>query len=106
MANYFNSIINVLETACPYADKVDIQLCDELYNAISLANLECQIEFPVSEHTFIKVLDKVHNGLPMENALHMVIVHKAKDSDDRKYLTKLVENTSNNMTIRIDGYPC
>ena len=85
------SIIDILERACPDAEKKDIQICDKIYKKILLANADNTMCMQVSARNFISALNKVAQGLSLKRALTMNLANKLRDADYKKAMKELIE---------------
>lgn len=85
------SILCILETACPFASKKDMGICDKVYKKILAANHDATLDMQVSSRNFIKALLKVQQGLSLKRALNMNLTNKLRDADYKKAMRELIE---------------
>ena len=85
------SIQEILEQACPFADKKSMQVCGKIYKEILVANHDGILEVQVSARDFIKTLTLADRGLPLKQALVMNLAHKTRDDYYRKIISEFIE---------------
>ena len=86
-----DSILDILERACPDAEKKDMQICDKIYKKILLANADNTMCMQVSARNFINALEIAEMGLPLREALDMTLANKVRDADYKKAMEELTE---------------
>lgn len=85
------SIKDILERACPDAQKKDIEICDKIYKKILIANKENTMCMQVSARNFISALNKVAKGLSLKRALTMNLANKLRDNDYKKAMKEMLD---------------
>ena len=87
------SILEILEKACPFADKKSMQVCDKIYKKILVANNDRTLTVQVSARNFIKALNLANNGLSLKRALVMNLANKMRDEQYRKVISEFIDMT-------------